>query len=65
MNQKLQVLQYMVHFEISVMKVTNGKYIESDDAGRNKRNEKKFWAIFFPRNKGKINDKSAFSTFKI
>ena len=55
----------MVHFEISVMKVTNGKYIESDDAGRNKRNEKKFWAIFFPRNKGKINDKSAFSTFKI
>ena len=26
---------FLVHFEISVMKVMNGKYIESDDARRN------------------------------
>ena len=39
---------FLVHVEISVTKVTNGKYIESDDSRRNKRNEKKFWAIFFP-----------------
>ena len=39
---------FLVHVEISVTKVTNGKYIESDDSKRNKGNEKKFWAIFFP-----------------
>ena len=39
---------FLVHVEISVTKVTNGKYIESDDSRRNKGNEKKFWAIFFP-----------------
>ena len=38
----------MVHVEISVTKVTNAKYIESDDSRRNKSKEKKFWAIFFP-----------------
>ena len=39
---------FLVHVEISVTKVTNGKYTESDDSRRNKGNEKKFWAIFFP-----------------
>ena len=39
---------FLVHFEISVTKVTNGKYIESDDSKRNKMNEKKIWAIFSP-----------------
>ena len=39
---------FRVHVEISVTKVTNGKYTESDDSRRNKGNEKKFWAIFFP-----------------
>ena len=55
-NHLFQHLQYetkvtgffLVHVEISVTKVTNGKYIESDDSRRNKGNEKKFWAIFFP-----------------
>ena len=62
---------FLVQVEISITKVTNGTYIESDDSRRNKSNEKKFWAIFFLRNKcnkcneGKINDKLAFSTFKI
>ena len=36
---------FLVHVEISV---TNGKYTERDDSRRNKGNEKKFWAIFFP-----------------
>ena len=31
---------FLVHVEISVTKVTNGKYIESDDSRRNKGNEK-------------------------
>ena len=39
---------FLVHAEISVTKVTNGKYIESPDSRRNKGNEKKFWAIFSP-----------------
>ena len=55
-NHLCQHLQYetkvtgffLDHVEISVTKVTNGKYIESDDSRRNKGNEKKFWAIFFP-----------------
>ena len=55
-NHLFQHLQYetkvtgffLVHVEISVTKVTNGKYIESDDSRRNKGKEKKFWAIFFP-----------------
>ena len=55
-KHRFQQLQYetkvtgffLVHVEISVTKVTNGKYIESDDSRRNKGNEKKFWAIFFP-----------------
>ena len=78
-NQLFQHLKYemketgffLFHVEISIMKVTNGKYTESDNSRRNKGNEKKFWAIFFLRNKcnkcnvGKINDKSSFSTFKI
>ena len=38
----------LVHAEISVTKVTNGKYIESHDSRRNKGNEKKIWAIFSP-----------------
>ena len=54
-NQPFQHLQYetkvtgffLVQVEISVTKVTNGKYTESDDSRRNKSNEKKFWAIFF------------------
>ena len=62
---------FLVHVEISITKVMNGKYTESDDSWRNKGNEKKFWAIFFlcnqcnKHNEGKINDKSAFSWFKI
>ena len=78
-NQPFQHLQYetkvtgffLVQVDISITKVTNGKYIVSDDSRRNKSNEKKFWAMFFLCNKcnkcneGKINDKSAFSTFKI
>ena len=55
-NHLFQHLQYetkvtgffLDHVEISVTKVTNGKYIESDDSRRNKGNQKKFWAIFFP-----------------
>ena len=39
---------FLVHVEISVTKVTNGKYTESDDSRRNKGNEKNFLAIFFP-----------------
>ena len=39
---------FLVHVEISVTNVTNGKYTESDDSRRNKGNEKKIWAIFFP-----------------
>ena len=39
---------FLVHVKISVTKVTNGKYTESDDSRRNKGNKKKFWAIFFP-----------------
>ena len=39
---------FLVHVEISVTNVTNGKYIESHDSRRNKGNEKKIWAIFFP-----------------
>ena len=41
---------FLVHVEISVMKVTNGKYTESDDSRRNKGNEKNFLAIFVPGN---------------
>ena len=37
---------FLVHVEISVTKITNGKYTESDDSKRNKSNKKKFWAIF-------------------
>ena len=75
-NQPFQHLQYetkvtgffLVQVEISITKVKNAKYTESDDSRRNKSNEKNFWAIFFLRNKcnkRKIIDKSAFSTFKI
>ena len=32
----------------SATKYRSGKYIESLDSGRNKDNEKKCWAIFFP-----------------
>ena len=59
---------FLVHVEISVMKVTNGKYTERYDSRRNKGNEKKILGHLFPRNKrneGKINDKSFFSTFSI
>ena len=55
-NHRFQHFQYetkvtgffLVHVEISVTKVTNGKYTESDDSRRNKGNGKKIWAIFFP-----------------
>ena len=39
---------FLVHVEISITNVTNGKYTESDDSRRNKGNEKKIWTIFFP-----------------
>ena len=39
---------FLVHVETSVTNVTNGKYTESDGSRRNKGNEKKIWAIFFP-----------------
>ena len=37
-----------MHVEISLTKVTNGKYIASDDSVRNKGSKKKFKAISYP-----------------
>ena len=39
---------FLVHVEISVLKVTNGKYPENDDSRRNKGNEKNSGPSFSP-----------------